>query len=97
MSGNSTEAHHGETTGKEKCHNQGMTRFLSRWIVLTIAAGVMVAILPGMEAIGEPPILGIAAFSLFLALINASIKPVVQLIALPLSIMSLGLFALIIN
>ena len=74
-----------------------MTRFLSRWIVLTIAAGVMVAILPGMEAIGEPPILGIAAFSLFLALINASIKPVVQLIALPLSIMSLGLFALIIN
>lgn len=74
-----------------------MTRFLSRWLVLTIAAGIMVAILPGMEAVGEPPILGVAAFSLFLALINASIKPVVHLIALPLSIMSFGIFALILN
>ena len=74
-----------------------MTRFLSRWLVLTIAAGVMVALLPGMEAVGEPPVLGIAAFSLFLALINASIKPIVQLIALPISILSFGLFALILN
>ncbi|KAB5608351.1 phage holin family protein [Bifidobacterium jacchi] len=74
-----------------------MSHFISRWLVLTIAAGVMVAILPGMEAVGEPPILGIAAFSLFMALINASIKPVVHLLALPISILSFGLFALIIN
>ena len=57
----------------------------------------MVAVLPGMEAVGEPPILGIAAFSLFMALINASIKPVIQLLALPISILSFGLFALILN
>ena len=31
---------------------------------------------------GQPPILGIAVFALFMALINASIKPVTQLIAL---------------
>ena len=74
-----------------------MKQFISRWLVLTIAAGVMVAVLPGMEAVGEPPILGIAAFSLFMALINASIKPVIQLLALPISILSFGLFALILN
>ncbi|PJM74974.1 phage holin family protein [Bifidobacterium simiarum] len=74
-----------------------MSRFLSRWLVLTIAAGVMVALLPGMEAVGKPPILGIAAFALFLALINASIKPIVHLIALPISLLSFGLFALVLN
>ena len=50
-----------------------MEHFISRWLVLTIAAGVMVTLLPGMHAVGEPPILGIGAFALFLALINALI------------------------
>ncbi len=57
----------------------------------------MVLLLPGMHAVGDPPILGIAAFSLFMALFNASIKPVVQALALPFSILSFGLIALIIN
>ena len=74
-----------------------MSHFISRWLVLTIAAGVMVALLPGMHAIGEPPVLGVAAFALFMALINASIKPIIHIIALPLSIISFGLIALIIN
>ena len=71
-----------------------MSHFISRWLVLTIAAGVMVALLPGMHAIGDPPILGIGAFALFMALINASIKPIVHAIALPFSILSFGLIAL---
>ena len=58
---------------------------------------VMVAVTPGMTPVGEPPILGIAAFALFMALINASIKPIVHLIALPFAILSLGLVTLIIN
>ena len=74
-----------------------MEHFISRWLVLTIAAGVMVTLLPGMHAVGEPPIIGIGAFALFLALINASIKPIVHTIALPFSILSFGLIALIIN
>jgi putative membrane protein len=56
-----------------------------------------VLILPGMHVIGNPPIFGFAAFALFMALINASIKPIVHLLALPFSILSLGLVALIIN
>ena len=49
----------------------------------------MVAVLPGMHAIGEPPVLGIAAFALFMAIIHV--------IALPFSIISFGLVALVIN
>ena len=74
-----------------------MSRFLVRWLVLTIAAGVVVAVLPGFHAVGSPAILGVAAFSLFLALINASVKPVVQLLALPFTILSFGILYLIIN
>ena len=48
---------------------------------MTIAAAVMVAVIPGMTPVGEPPILGIAAFALFMALINASIKPIVHLVS----------------
>ena len=83
---------------EKRMHYDGiMSHFISRWLVLTIAAGVMVALLPGMHAIGDPPILGIGAFALFMALINASIKPIVHAIALPFSILSFGLIALIIN
>lgn len=57
----------------------------------------MVLVLPGMEVIGDPPIFGIVIFALFMALINASIKPIVHLLALPFSILSFGLVALIIN
>ena len=64
---------------------------------MTIAAAVMVAVIPGMTPVGEPPILGIAAFALFMALINASIKPIVHLVSLPFAILSLGLVTLIIN
>ena len=59
-----------------------MRSFLTSWLIMTIAAAVMVAVTPGMTPVGEPPILGIAAFALFMALINASIKPIVHLIAL---------------
>lgn len=64
---------------------------------MAIACAAMVWLLPGMHAVGNPAILGIVVFALFMALLNASIKPVVQLLALPVSVLTLGLFALIIN
>lgn len=74
-----------------------MGRFISRWIVLTIAVAVTVSLLPGLTVVGEPPVLGMASFALFMALINASIKPIVHLLALPFSILSFGFVSLIIN
>lgn len=64
---------------------------------MTIACAVTVVLLPGIQPVGTPPLLGVAAFALFMALINASVKPVIHLLALPFSIMSFGLIALIIN
>ena len=94
---------HGVTPGRRISpvdvfgHNGVMGNFLIRWFILTIAAAVMVVLLPGMHVVGHPPILGIAAFSLFMALFNASLKPVVQMLALPFSVLTFGLLALVIN
>ncbi|MFT8788304.1 MAG: phage holin family protein [Bifidobacterium psychraerophilum] len=74
-----------------------MGRFFGRWFTLTIAVGVMTWLLPGMIVQGSNTFISIACFALFMALINASVKPVVQLLALPLTILSFGLAALILN
>ncbi|BDR54578.1 membrane protein [Bombiscardovia apis] len=74
-----------------------MNSFLSRWLVMTISVGVMVLLLPGMTAVGKPPIFGIAAFALFMALINASIKPLIRLLTMPLTIVTFGIFSLLLN
>lgn len=78
-------------------YDGAMRSFLTSWLIMTIAAAAMVAVTPGMTPVGEPAILGIAAFALFMALINASIKPIVHLISLPFAILTLGLLTLIIN
>ena len=74
-----------------------MGHFISRWFIMTIAVAVTVLLLPGLEVVGQPPVVGIAAFALFMALINTSIKPMVHVIALPFSVLSLGIVALVIN
>ncbi len=78
-------------------YDWAMRSFLTSWLIMTIAAAVMVAVTSRHDPGGGAPILGIAAFALFMALINASIKPIVHLIALPFAILSLGLVTLIIN
>lgn len=74
-----------------------MSGFLSRWLALAVAAGVMVWLLPGMQPVGEPAVLGVLAFALFMALLDASLKPVVKAMALPLTILTFGVFSLILN
>jgi putative membrane protein len=78
-------------------HNGAMGRFFGRWFTLTIAVGVMTWLLPGMIVQGSNTFFSIASFALFMALINASVKPVVQLLALPLTVITFGLAALILN
>jgi putative membrane protein len=69
-------------------------RLLLRWV---ISAGVLMLIayyLPGFKVSGFYTAL-IAA--LVLGLLNAIIRPVVHIFALPITILTLGLFSLVIN
>lgn len=65
------------------------------WLVLAVAIAVTAAIVPSVDVDGGFfAILGVA---LVFGLVNALIGPVIRLISLPLTAITFGLFALVIN
>ncbi|MDY3982090.1 MAG: phage holin family protein [Paraeggerthella sp.] len=72
--------------------------FIIRWLVTAIAVGVAVWLVPGIEIIGgNEAWVGIAIFGLMLALVNIRIKPLMQVLSLPITVITLGIFYLIVN
>ena len=67
---------------------------LLRWVASAVALLLVAALVPGVGVDGVG-----AAFvaALALGLINATIKPVVKLLSLPVRVLTLGLFTLVIN
>src|ERR1039457_3452130 len=70
-------------------------RFLQSWIINTLAVAVAVLILRGHIHCESNMDLVIAA--LLLGVLNAFVRPILLLLALPLLIFTLGLFTLVIN
>jgi putative membrane protein len=62
-----------------------------------VATGFAIWLIPGIIVFAPNRYLAIGALALFLALINASLKPLLQIIALPFTILTFGLLYLIIN
>ena len=71
--------------------------FIIRWIVTAVSVGVAVWIVPGITTVGGNAVLAIAVGALVLALINVSLKPILQFLSLPISVITLGIFYLIVN
>lgn len=72
--------------------------FIIRWIVTAIAVAAAVWIVPGIEIIGsDASWVGIVLFALILSLVNMSIKPILQVLSLPVTVLTLGIFYLIVN
>ena len=70
--------------------------FIIRWLVTAVAVGVAVWLVPGMELLGGTDAwAGIAIFGLILSLVN--IKPIMQVLSLPISVITLGIFYLVVN
>lgn len=73
-------------------------RFLLNWLVTSIAIAITAALIPGIEPYGAGEAwMAFAFVGLFLGLVNAAIKPVVTLISLPFTIITLGIFQLVVN
>jgi len=70
-------------------------RFLQSWVINTFAVLVAAMILQGHIAYKSPADLIVAA--LLLGILNAFVRPILMLLALPLLIFTLGLFTLVIN
>ena len=71
-----------------------MRGFLLRVLIVGIGLWLASAIVPGIEITGGWTLLGAA---LLLGIVNAFVRPVVIILTLPLTILTLGLFLLVIN
>ena len=71
--------------------------FILRWIVTAIAVGAAVWLIPGISIINSEAWVGVALTGLVLSLVNMSVKPILQLFSMPISVLTLGIFYLIIN
>lgn len=73
-----------------------MKKFLQSWAINTVAVLVAVYVVPGIRFTDESFWTPFVT-SLVLGILNAFIRPVLTLLALPLLIVTLGLFRLVIN
>jgi len=71
-----------------------MPGFLVRMAISAFALWVASAIVPGMTIVGTPTLL---AAALLLGVVNAVLRPLALLLTLPFTIVTLGLFILVVN
>ena len=74
----------------------GLRRFLQTWLITTLAVLVATELLPGLH-FRHGDLWAPFATSLVLGILNAFIRPILWFLALPLLIVTLGLFTLVIN
>jgi putative membrane protein len=71
-----------------------MKRFLIHWLIIAAALWVTAYILPGV-AIESTQALAVSA--IVLGLVNALVRPILTILTLPITILTLGLFYLVVN
>jgi putative membrane protein len=69
-------------------------RLLIRWIVNAIALFVVASLVPGIEA---SSIMTLFIAALVLGLLNAVVRPVLLVLTLPITVVTLGLFIFVLN
>lgn len=74
----------------------GLKTFIHRWLITTLAVLIAVYIVPGIR-LEENNLWTPFVTALVLGILNAFIRPIMMLLALPLLIFTLGLFTLVIN
>lgn len=68
--------------------------FLVQWIVVAIALAVTAYLVPGVMVSSG---VALAVAALVLGLVNAMIRPIITILTLPLTLLTLGLFYLVVN
>jgi putative membrane protein len=71
-----------------------MKRFFIHWLIIAVALWVTAYIIPGIS-VSSYTALAIAA--IVLGLVNALVRPILTVLTLPITILTLGLFYLLVN
>ena len=77
-----------------RCYHHLMLRFLLHWGTVAIALWAATALLPGVN-VSSLTVLVLAA--LVLGLVNAIVRPLLVILTLPITILTLGLFYVVVN
>lgn len=81
--------------GGDRAHNNAtMVAFFVHWFVLAVALWVAAYLVPG---VGVSSWQALAIGALILGFVNAIVRPVLVILTLPITILTLGLFYLIVN
>jgi putative membrane protein len=69
--------------------------FLVGWLVLAVAIGIAVAVVPGVNVDGG--VLTYLWIAALFAIVNILLGPILRLLTAPVIILTLGLFAIVVN
>lgn len=67
--------------------------YIGHWIISTLSILIAAYLVPGVST----TLLGAIIFAVVLGVINVFIKPIIKILTLPITIITLGLFSLVIN
>lgn len=68
-------------------------RLIFHWVLAALAIGIAAYLIPGVGV----TVLGAFVLAIVLGIIHTFIKPVITLLTLPITILTLGLFSLVVN
>lgn len=71
-----------------------MGSFIVRWLTLAMGIWLAVSLVSGIT-VSSPLVLAVAA--LVLALVNAVVRPILVILTLPITVLTLGLFYFVVN
>lgn len=66
---------------------------LIHWLISALAIGIAAYLIPGIEV----TLIGALVLAVVLGIINVFLKPVINLLTLPINVITLGLFSLVVN
>jgi putative membrane protein len=72
-----------------------LARLVVHWLVLAVALAVVAGTLDSVEVSGG--VIGLLGAALLFGLVNALLGPILRLLTLPLTLVTLGLFTLVVN
>ena len=70
--------------------------FFARWLITSVAVAVAVRFVPGLTPVGDQ-FFGTIAFAFSISFVNVCIRPLMRIVSLPLTIITLGLFRFVVN
>lgn len=71
--------------------------FVGSWLVTAVAVAAAAWLVPGIYVVPLGSWVAVILAALLLALVNATVRPVLRVLSLPLTVLTLGLFHLVVN